>query len=383
MARYWINGTGTWDASDTTHWSATSGGSSGASVPSGSDDVVFDSNSGLIGATVTLGYAPTILSFTLGDGSMASGTSTFNANGYGPSANYFSFIANSGFTFNLSLGSGTWIAKAWLIGENSGTINITQGTSTIKIAITVQSENVFLGGGKTYNNVWIDGDGFASAITGSNTFSDLKITTGTYIYFLPNTTQTVSTLTATGTAGHLITLTTDSEIGPISTGSVTDGGTGYSVSDVLTVYGGNSDATVTVTGVSSGVITSVTLTTPGTGYSAGSSYTLIGAGDENAVYEVSTLSSVSQFTISKSSGTVSCDYLDLRNSNATGGATWYAGANSVDTTNNDGWIFTTPSSGRLKYWNGTSWTLKPLKYWNGSSWVEKTLKYWDGDSWES
>lgn len=383
MARYWINGTGTWDASDTTHWSATSGGSSGASVPSGSDDVVFDSNSGLIGATVTLGYSPTILSFTLGDGSMASGTSTFNASSYDITANYFTFLANSGFTLNLSLGSGTWIAKAWQVIESTGTINITQGTSTIKIAITIQDENVFSGGGKTYNNVWIDGNGFASYIVDSNTFNDLKITEGTYIYFSPSTTQTLTTFTANGTVGNLITLTTDGEIGPIATGSVTDGGTGYSVSDVLTVYGGNSDATVTVTGASAGVITSVTLTSPGTGYAVGE-YSLIGAGDENAVYEVLTLSNVEQFTLSKPSGTVSCDYLNISNSNATGGATWYAGANSVDTTNNDGWIFTAPqTSGRLKYWNGTSWTLKTLKYWNGSSWVEKTLKYWNGSSWTS
>jgi hypothetical protein len=48
---------------------------------------------------------------------------------------------------------------------------------------------------------------------------------------------------------------------------------------------------------------------------------------------------VDQFTLSKSSGVVSCDYLDISNSNATGGAAWYAGSHSADTTNNDGWIF--------------------------------------------
>ena len=44
-------------------------------------------------------------------------------------------------------------------------------------------------------------------------------------------------------------------------------------------------------------------------------------------------------TLSKSSGTVSVDYLDIKDSNATGGATWYAGANSVNSGNNLGWIF--------------------------------------------
>ena len=40
-----------------------------------------------------------------------------------------------------------------------------------------------------------------------------------------------------------------------------------------------------------------------------------------------------------------------------------------------------PSTGRLKYWNGSSWITKVLKYWNGSIWQEKPLKYWNGISW--
>jgi hypothetical protein len=47
-------------------------------------------------------------------------------------------------------------------------------------------------------------------------------------------------------------------------------------------------------------------------------------------------------TFSKSSGTVSCDYLSVSNSIATGGASWYAGANSTDGGGNTGWIFTAP-----------------------------------------
>ena len=47
-------------------------------------------------------------------------------------------------------------------------------------------------------------------------------------------------------------------------------------------------------------------------------------------------------TLSKTSGTVSCDYLVLTNSIATGGAAWYAGANSTNVTGNSGWIFTAP-----------------------------------------
>jgi hypothetical protein len=47
-------------------------------------------------------------------------------------------------------------------------------------------------------------------------------------------------------------------------------------------------------------------------------------------------------TLSKASGTVSSDYLSLKDSTATGGATWYAGANSTNVSGNSGWIFTGP-----------------------------------------
>lgn len=44
-------------------------------------------------------------------------------------------------------------------------------------------------------------------------------------------------------------------------------------------------------------------------------------------------------TLSKASGVVSCNYMSIQNSTATGGASWYAGANSVNVSNNTGWIF--------------------------------------------
>jgi hypothetical protein len=47
-------------------------------------------------------------------------------------------------------------------------------------------------------------------------------------------------------------------------------------------------------------------------------------------------------TLSKASGTISSDYLNIQLNTATGGATWYAGANSIDSGFNSGWIFTGP-----------------------------------------
>jgi hypothetical protein len=51
-SRFWVGGTGNWDASDTTHWAASSGGGGGASVPGSGDTVTLDGSSG--GGTVTV-----------------------------------------------------------------------------------------------------------------------------------------------------------------------------------------------------------------------------------------------------------------------------------------------------------------------------------------
>lgn len=55
--RYWVGGNGTWDGTNTAPWSSTSGGSGGASVPTSSDNVFFDANSGSVTVnTAARGY---------------------------------------------------------------------------------------------------------------------------------------------------------------------------------------------------------------------------------------------------------------------------------------------------------------------------------------
>jgi len=39
------------------------------------------------------------------------------------------------------------------------------------------------------------------------------------------------------------------------------------------------------------------------------------------------------------------DYMSIKDSTATGGAAWYAGANSTNVSGNTGWIFSAPASG--------------------------------------
>jgi hypothetical protein len=63
VGRYWIGGTGNW--SDTTHWSATTGGSGGESVPTATDDVYINRDSGFSsGGTLTVDAAANCKNFS-------------------------------------------------------------------------------------------------------------------------------------------------------------------------------------------------------------------------------------------------------------------------------------------------------------------------------
>jgi len=103
---------------------------------------------------------------------------------------------------------------------------------------------------------------------------------------------------------------------------------------VLTITGSN-----TITTIANGVqpttftFTSGTTTTIANWNVSGTSGNLVTIGSDTS----------SSHTLSKSIGIVSANYLSISYSTATGGATWYAGDQSVDGGNNSGWIFTLPN----------------------------------------
>ena len=78
VTRYWRGGTGTWDATNTTNWSDTSGGSGGFSVPTSADTVIFDSASNATAYTVTISTAAARCGI-LTIGGPASGNLTLNS----------------------------------------------------------------------------------------------------------------------------------------------------------------------------------------------------------------------------------------------------------------------------------------------------------------
>jgi hypothetical protein len=62
------------------------------------------------------------------------------------------------------------------------------------------------------------------------------------------------------------------------------------------------------------------------------------SGSEGNLITINSSSAGSQFTLSKAPGMVTSQYLSIQDSSATGGATWFT-TNSVNTSNNTGWIF--------------------------------------------
>jgi hypothetical protein len=163
--RFWVGGTGNWDAT-TTHWSATSGGAAGASVPILTDDVYFDANSG--GGTVTVNLAARTclnlsfrgLSGTSDFTGTFAGASTLNISGgliLSASTTYtysstISFLATSG-SYNIT-SNGRSLSCTININALGATFNLTDGLTTLTSAGTLILTAGTLNFGSSTHNIF-------------------------------------------------------------------------------------------------------------------------------------------------------------------------------------------------------------------------------------
>ena len=187
-SRYWVGGTGTWDNSDTTHWSDSTGGAGGQSVPGSSDTVTFDGSSG--GGKITLNYSPSVISITGG-----AHTGTFDTAGNDFTVQTFSYTGSGARTLTLGdsiitvTGSGGTILTFATITSltmtaNTATFDCTYAGSTgtrtlVTGALTeIQCFNVKVSAGTD-----------ALAITAASVFKDLNLTG--YAGTKSNTTSTI------------------------------------------------------------------------------------------------------------------------------------------------------------------------------------------------
>ena len=347
--RYWILGTGQWNSTNTVNWSTSSGGAGGASVPTASDNVFFDANSnvGTTAWTCTMADSPRVcndLTMSGLDGTMnfggssaltVSGSLTFQATNF--NATYTGTT-----TFNATT-TGKTVTTNGVSFSGSVTFNGVGGAWTLGSALTIGSIRT-----ATLTNGTLDLNGktltVGTRFTTATGTKNLTFNGGTLICPDPNTTSfnnaaptgfTTTAGTGTGTIS-MTAATAKTFVGGGSTFNCTinQGGAG-----ALTITGSNTFGNITNTYKSTGA-TSILFTAATT-----STFTDWNAsGESTRLLPIGSVTAASH-TLSKASGTVSADFLSISRSTATGGAGWYAGANSTDGGNNSGWVFTVPPSG--------------------------------------
>jgi hypothetical protein len=347
--RYWVGGTGTWTNVSTTNWAATSGGASGASAPTTTDDVVFDnlSNTGTSAFTVTVSTSAICQNLSFGSGATAldglmtlAGTVTLTVSGSLTLVSTNLSVTYSGIIAFTATTTGKTITSA---GQTLGAIAFTGagGEWTLQDALNCTSTLTVTRGSFVTNNMavtcsaFITSNGNVRAITfGTSTIS----LTGTGTVWNTNIIANLTLSAASSTINLTNNTTTARTFAVGNTSTIVLGNIG--------INGATSTSTTNFTYSSITVNTfSSNKTVPHTIIFALGTFNVTNFNINGTAGNLVTLSTnlaTAQFNLNKSSGTVSCDYLSLQDSNAFGGASWYAGANSINVSGNTGWIFTAP-----------------------------------------
>jgi len=179
--RYWVGGAGTWDATTTTNWSATSGGAGGASAPTSVDNVIFNTLSNATAYAVTVGTNANAADVTIAGPAVGNVTITSGAtaaiNCYGSWTNAATgivFTSTTGATVNfLATATGKTVTTNNVTFNAMGaTFNSASGGWTLGSAATVFSINVVAGTFSTGNfNVTLGANLQRSATTGVATIN--------------------------------------------------------------------------------------------------------------------------------------------------------------------------------------------------------------------
>ncbi len=204
-SRFWVGGTGTWDASTTTHWSATTGGGGGASVPGASDSATIDSSSG--SPVITVNTTVSIQSLTV------NGTSTLDFSVNNNNVTLTTTTAQTGFTIGstgtktVNLGNGTWTmvsssgsASPWTVSNSGLTFNANNSTLIFNSTVDISMD---FGGSLTYHTVTINGGGLVTTIQPNNyTIGTLNLSGTNYIRWNSGNTATINAFNTTSTSTH-------------------------------------------------------------------------------------------------------------------------------------------------------------------------------------
>src|SRR5213080_2765628 len=160
--RYWIGGAGSW--SQTAHWADSSGGVNGCSVPSSSNAVFFDANSGGGTVTINLNAAASSLNSTGWTGTLAIGTFDLAVGG---DITHAAGVISIGTSSNAGLtATGTLTLSGSAVLDGSGAASLV--TISGDASITSTSAYFRMGTGTwTFGGSWSNGSTSTNWVAGT------------------------------------------------------------------------------------------------------------------------------------------------------------------------------------------------------------------------
>lgn len=239
-SRFWVGGTGSF--SDTAHWSATSGGAGGASVPGSSDTATWNGSSG--GGTVTIDCAGpvtiSVQSITMGAFTGTWNNSTNNCNFSLSAAGSAMNLSGSG-TRTINLGSATYTLtnSSGVVYDVTTATGLTYNATSSNVVFTGAGENsIATAASLTHGNFTVSGEVF-SFIGNTTTLSSLSATAPTTISFSSTLNLTVTNaLNITGTSTQSI-LFRASTVGNDAVVNIASGSTGTWIAFRDITFGSN------------------------------------------------------------------------------------------------------------------------------------------------
>ena len=303
--RYWVGGAGTWNTTVTTNWSATSGGTGGASAPTTSDSVFFD-QAGTY--TVTAATTASCLDWTV-----SAGVVTFTGSG---------FITIAGSLSLIAAGSIAGISGGFIFSSTSTGRTITTNGRTIAGSVsfsgvgggwTLGSSFTTTGFGITLSNGTLDTGNFALTTTAftCNSASTRQLNLGSSTFTL----TTPSTFTVT-TSGFTFNAGTSNIV--VSGPSTTFAGVGLTFNNIsftsttartLAITGANTFNNFGVTAPSVAGVTNVTFASANT--INGTLSTTGTAGNQRVWFQSSTYGIAQTLTINSAPSLTDADFRDL------------------------------------------------------------------------
>ncbi|MDO8487895.1 MAG: hypothetical protein Q7S31_01090 [bacterium] len=344
---FWIGGTGNWSTAG--EWSTTSGGAADGRVPLPQDDVYFDNGSFSAGSqsvTQDMPRAGKNITWCSAAGAVCGGAvtntpawaKTTSTTVYG-SVKMISGMTESGATVFTFEGRGAFtFTSAGKQFSNPVTMQMIGGS------LTLQDASVFGASNQTFtlNNGTFDANNFnvTMRLFSSSNSNTRAITMGTGTWTLTSsgtiwTTATIANLTFSGASSIISMTDVNTNAKAFAGGGLTFGSlsiTSDGTAGITTFTGANTwtgSWTIGAGGVKSIVLPGSTTTT-----------ITASSGLGNGTNVVTFTASAGSATISSAAGNFCWDYVSLTNIPSTGGATFYAGANSTDGLGNTGWSFT-------------------------------------------